>query len=343
VGAPAAYSSEMHCCRSSQVKNLVMYVAIDASRCCSCKQRTACSHAQHISNAVQCDLTMHAFPVFWVIRNSVLHLAASAPHVMFCSDILLRCDYNCAWAPPPRPRGCLPQPAACACSPLSASFSSTPAATQLCVNCLLYLLPAAQHSLCTSFPAAMILGGGAGTDLWPLTNSRAEPAVPFAGLFRLIDVPLSNCIHSGISNIYVLTQYNATRWVLHGACRAGQYSSKLSSMSSAAPAGRTQRTLQPIVQFWRLNGVRSCPVDVAAACAKHVISNQPGTIAADQQGIYPTTFLPTHTACSLLCTELILDVVIPPAAAILQPEPPPVPRLPVPEQRHVCGPRLGLC
>ncbi|KAF6255738.1 nucleotide-diphospho-sugar transferase [Scenedesmus sp. NREL 46B-D3] len=57
---------------------------------------------------------------------------------------------------------------------------------------------------------AMILGGGSGTDLWPLTNSRAEPAVPFAGLFRLIDVPLSNCIHSGISNIYVLTQYNAT-------------------------------------------------------------------------------------------------------------------------------------
>jgi glucose-1-phosphate adenylyltransferase len=57
----------------------------------------------------------------------------------------------------------------------------------------------------------MILGGGSGTDLWPLTNSRAEPAVPFAGLFRLIDVPLSNCIHSGISNIYVLTQYNATR------------------------------------------------------------------------------------------------------------------------------------
>ncbi|KAF8057762.1 ADG2 [Scenedesmus sp. PABB004] len=57
---------------------------------------------------------------------------------------------------------------------------------------------------------AMILGGGPGTDLWPLTNSRAEPAVPFAGLFRLIDVPLTNCIHSGVSSIYVLTQYNAT-------------------------------------------------------------------------------------------------------------------------------------
>lgn len=61
---------------------------------------------------------------------------------------------------------------------------------------------------------AMILGGGPGTDLWPLTNSRAEPAVPFAGLFRLIDVPLSNCIHSGVRQIYVLTQYNSTRHAL---------------------------------------------------------------------------------------------------------------------------------
>jgi hypothetical protein len=43
-----------------------------------------------------------------------------------------------------------------------------------------------------------------------LLGSFLQPAVPFAGLFRLIDVPVSNCIHSGISNIYVLTQYNAT-------------------------------------------------------------------------------------------------------------------------------------
>lgn len=56
----------------------------------------------------------------------------------------------------------------------------------------------------------MILGGGPGSALWPLTHTRAEPAVPFAGLFRLIDVPVSNCLHSGLSNVYVLTQYNAT-------------------------------------------------------------------------------------------------------------------------------------
>jgi glucose-1-phosphate adenylyltransferase len=43
----------------------------------------------------------------------------------------------------------------------------------------------------------MILGGGPGNELRPLTDVRAEPAVPFAGLFRLIDIPISNCINSG--------------------------------------------------------------------------------------------------------------------------------------------------
>lgn len=56
----------------------------------------------------------------------------------------------------------------------------------------------------------MILGGGPGNDLWPLTKSRAEPAMPFAGLYRLIDIPVSNCVNSNMTNIYVLTQYNST-------------------------------------------------------------------------------------------------------------------------------------
>lgn len=75
-----------------------------------------------------------------------------------------------------------------------------------CVLCLALPTVSGVDDLSIAFVlpyAAMILGGGPGTDLWPLTNSRAEPAVPFAGLFRLVDVPLSNCIHSGISNIYV--------------------------------------------------------------------------------------------------------------------------------------------
>jgi glucose-1-phosphate adenylyltransferase len=56
---------------------------------------------------------------------------------------------------------------------------------------------------------AIILGGGAGTRLYPLTKRRAKPAVPLAGKYRLIDIPVSNCINSEIFQIYVLTQFNS--------------------------------------------------------------------------------------------------------------------------------------
>ncbi|MFM7733497.1 MAG: glucose-1-phosphate adenylyltransferase, partial [Cyanobium sp.] len=56
---------------------------------------------------------------------------------------------------------------------------------------------------------AIILGGGAGTRLQPLTLTRAKPAVPLGGKFRLIDIPVSNCINSGIDKIYALTQFNS--------------------------------------------------------------------------------------------------------------------------------------
>lgn len=55
----------------------------------------------------------------------------------------------------------------------------------------------------------IILGGGAGTRLYPLTKQRAKPAVPLAGKYRLIDIPVSNCINSEIYKIYVLTQFNS--------------------------------------------------------------------------------------------------------------------------------------
>ncbi|HPC36685.1 MAG TPA: glucose-1-phosphate adenylyltransferase [Candidatus Marinimicrobia bacterium] len=55
---------------------------------------------------------------------------------------------------------------------------------------------------------AIILGGGKGTRLYPLTKYRAKPAVPFGGKFRIIDVPISNCLNSGINKIYILTQFN---------------------------------------------------------------------------------------------------------------------------------------
>lgn len=56
---------------------------------------------------------------------------------------------------------------------------------------------------------AIIMGGGAGTRLFPLTNERAKPAVPLAGKYRLVDIPISNCLNSGIRGIYVLTQFNS--------------------------------------------------------------------------------------------------------------------------------------
>ncbi len=55
--------------------------------------------------------------------------------------------------------------------------------------------------------AAVILGGGRGTRLFPLTAERAKPAVPLGGRYRLIDIPLSNCIHSGVNRIFVMTQF----------------------------------------------------------------------------------------------------------------------------------------
>ena len=55
----------------------------------------------------------------------------------------------------------------------------------------------------------IILGGGRGTRLFPLTHSRSKPAVPIGGKWRLIDIPISNCLHAGLERIYVLTQFNS--------------------------------------------------------------------------------------------------------------------------------------
>ena len=56
---------------------------------------------------------------------------------------------------------------------------------------------------------AIVLGGGAGSRLYPLTATRSKPAVPIAGKYRLVDIPISNCINSGINRILVLTQFNS--------------------------------------------------------------------------------------------------------------------------------------
>src|SRR6266704_1731798 len=55
----------------------------------------------------------------------------------------------------------------------------------------------------------VILGGGRGTRLFPLTSHRSKPAVPIGGKYRLIDIPISNCLNSDLRRIFVLTQYNS--------------------------------------------------------------------------------------------------------------------------------------
>ncbi|MGY8694309.1 MAG: sugar phosphate nucleotidyltransferase, partial [Verrucomicrobiia bacterium] len=55
---------------------------------------------------------------------------------------------------------------------------------------------------------AVIMGGGRGSRLHPLTKERCKPAVPLAGKYRLVDIPISNCLNSGVNKIYLLTQFN---------------------------------------------------------------------------------------------------------------------------------------
>ena len=62
---------------------------------------------------------------------------------------------------------------------------------------------------------AIILGGGKGTRLYPLTKERSKPAVPFGGKYRIVDIPISNCINSGYKKIYLLTQFNSASLHLH--------------------------------------------------------------------------------------------------------------------------------
>src|SRR6266702_3160696 len=66
-----------------------------------------------------------------------------------------------------------------------------------------------RQSVNTSNVLSVIMGGGQGTRLFPLTKERAKPAVPLGGKYRLVDIPISNCINSGLRRIYLLTQFNS--------------------------------------------------------------------------------------------------------------------------------------
>ena len=71
------------------------------------------------------------------------------------------------------------------------------------------MLHTSRQTINTSNVLSVIMGGGQGTRLFPLTKERAKPAVPLAGKYRLVDIPISNCINSDLRRIYLLTQFNS--------------------------------------------------------------------------------------------------------------------------------------
>src|SRR2546425_6140621 len=75
----------------------------------------------------------------------------------------------------------------------------------------------------------VLLAGGQGERLWPLTRDRAKPAVPFGGVYRIIDVTLSNCINSDLRRVFVLTQYKALSLNRH--IRSEEHTSELQSLA----------------------------------------------------------------------------------------------------------------
>jgi glucose-1-phosphate adenylyltransferase len=103
--------------------------------------------------------------------------------------------------------------------------------------------------------SALILGGGRGTRLEPLTNLRAKPAVPIAGKFRLIDIPISNCIHSGIRHIFILTQFNteSLHRHIHNTYRFDNFSKGYVRILAAQQTAKTQDWYQGTADAVRKN------------------------------------------------------------------------------------------
>ncbi|XP_043724323.1 glucose-1-phosphate adenylyltransferase large subunit 3, chloroplastic/amyloplastic-like isoform X2 [Telopea speciosissima] len=121
--------------------------------------------------------------------------------------------------------------------------------------------------------AAVILGGGAGTRLFPLTKQRAKPAVPIGGAYRLIDVPMSNCINSGINKVYILTQFNSASLNRHiaraynfgnGVSFGDGFVEVLAATQTPGEAGKRwfQGTADAVRQFhWLFEGARSKEIE----------------------------------------------------------------------------------
>lgn len=145
---------------------------------------------------------------------------------------------------------------------------------------------------------ALVLGGGRGTRLYPLTKFRSKPAVPLAGKYRLIDIPLSNCINSGVDRIYVLTQFNSVS--LHRHIRrtytfdpfSGGYVEILAAQQTPDSEGWYQGTADAVRQHIRylqqadihhvliLSGDQLYRMDYAKMLAEHIEAKAEVSIAS---------------------------------------------------------------
>ncbi len=145
---------------------------------------------------------------------------------------------------------------------------------------------------------ALVLGGGRGTRLFPLTQYRSKPAVPVAGKYRLIDIPLSNCINSNVNKIYVLTQFNSVS--LHRHIRltyrfdnfSGGFVELLAAQQTMdrqdwyqGTADAVRQNLRYIEQHWVdyvliLSGDQLYRMDFEDMLAKHKAANAHVSIAA---------------------------------------------------------------
>lgn len=103
------------------------------------------------------------------------------------------------------------------------------------------MFPAYRSTANSSKVLSVIMGGGAGTRLFPLTAERAKPAVPLAGKYRLVDIPISNCINSSMRRIYVLTQFNSTSLHRH-ISQSYQFDHFAGGFVEILAAGQTTRT-----------------------------------------------------------------------------------------------------
>ncbi len=144
---------------------------------------------------------------------------------------------------------------------------------------------------------AVILGGGAGSRLFPLTHERSKPAVPLGGKYRLIDVPVSNCINSNVTQIFVLTQFNSASLNRH-ISRTYRFSSFSTGFVEVLAAEQTQenpewfqgtadavRQMLPHLRDWRvdtlliLSGDHLYRMDYRQFLARHFDTNADVTIS----------------------------------------------------------------